>query len=173
MSVVRRLTTRRGRVVWLGLATAVLVAGSAAALNARINKSATRAGRPGGGTGTAGTQDNGNNGNGNGNNQDSPKSFTISGSLTGLAPGLTKPLVLTITNPNQQAITVQALTVTPLSANAGCTADKLTAGAFTPLQVPGRSSRTTSITIRLSPAASDACKGVTWPLTYSGTAVKA
>jgi hypothetical protein len=169
----------RARIAWVGFgAAAVLLAGSAAALTAaRHNKAATKAGQvDGGGTGTVGAgNDNGNNGNGgnggNGNG-DNPKGFTISGSLTGLYPGASKPLVLTVTNPNNQAITVQSLTVTP-HATGGCTAGTLTTGPFTAFQVPGRSSATTSITIRMSGTAGDACKGVSWPLTYSGTAVKA
>lgn len=40
------------------------------------------------------------------------KSFAISGSVSGLAPGLTKPLELSLTNPNKKSISVTNLSVT-------------------------------------------------------------
>jgi len=40
------------------------------------------------------------------------KNFTIFGSVTGLAPGLTKPLELSLTNPNKKSISVTNLSVT-------------------------------------------------------------
>jgi hypothetical protein len=121
------------------------------------------------------------NGNGNGNGN---KTFTISGSVSGLYPGGTVQLQLHVATTENQD-----MTVTKLSATQGATTKRadnpppgtcapiLTIGSWTgspftlpkntpDLQTPG------SISVTLSQSAPDACQGATFNLIYSGTAVQ-
>jgi len=99
------------------------------------------------------------------------KAFTISGDVSGLAPGAAMPLHINIHNPNQQAISVTEVTVTVRSRGVGCQASLVDVeswgSAFT---VPGRSTRTRTVEATLDPDAGDNCKNVTFDLRYSGKA---
>jgi hypothetical protein len=100
--------------------------------------------------------------------------FRISGSADGLYPGFAGPLVLTVTNPEHFPIKVTSLTVAVSSASALCNAANIHVSAFSgPLVVPATGSATTHLTIQLVHAAPDACQGVSFPLSYAGTAGKA
>jgi hypothetical protein len=120
----------------------------------------------------------------------SGKPFTISGNLAGLlAPGVSRSLDLTLTNPNKKALSVTNLTVTVQSVAraAGVTMPCTMAdyqvtqysGAY-PLSVPGSGSASLSglgvaaqylpkVTMRDTPTNQDGCKGATLTLAYSGS----
>lgn len=134
----------------------------------------------------AGGNGGGNNGNGNGNGSNPPsKNFVITGAVTGLAPGVTKQLALRLNNQNNQAIQVQSVTATASGGTTGCPNSMLLLG---PSATPGSGSMSLSLTIqansstttatdplfpvKLSPSAPNACKSLTFTLTYGGSAVK-
>jgi hypothetical protein len=123
----------------------------------------------------------------------SGKPFTISGSLSGaLAPGISRPLDLTLVNPNKEPISITNLTVTVQSVtrtayaiahNQPCTAGDYAVAQYSgayPLTVPGSSSASLS-SLGVSPTAQpkvsmlntavnqDGCKGATLALAYSGS----
>ena len=123
----------------------------------------------------------------------SGKPFTISGNLSGaLAPGLSRPLDLTLVNPNKKPISVTNLTVTvqsvtrtayAISHNQPCTAGDYAVAQYSgsyPLTVPGDSSASLSslgVSTSAQPKVSmlntalnqDGCKGATLALAYSGS----
>ena len=108
-------------------------------------------------------------GNGNGH-----RDFVVSGHVTGLRPGGTKALNLTVRNPNSVAIRVTSLTVGAAQAAPGCSASRLELPAWAgSLPIPKRGTASLTVHVQLKPGAPDACQGATWPLTYGGTAVKA
>ncbi|GAA1617271.1 MULTISPECIES: hypothetical protein [Kribbella] len=119
--------------------------------------------------------------------QSTGKPFTISGNLSGaLAPGVSRPLGLTLTNPNKKPISVTNLTVAlasvtrtqyAISHNQPCgPADyKITQYSGTyPLTVPGNAAAVVPIgsapQVAMLDTASnqDGCKGATVTFTYSG-----
>ena len=146
----------------------------------------------GAGNGNAGNSSNtkpakeGNASNNNGNPAPG-KAFTITGSLTGLFPGVASKLYLTVANPNNQAMTVTNLTATVTSvtkatnAPAGsctATAANLVIQSFTgpSFAVPANSSRSSSpayIPVLTPLSAANACQGATFTLTYAGTGTQA
>ena len=120
------------------------------------------------------------------------KNFTISGSLSGLAPGLSRPLNLTVTNPNNKALSVTNLTVTiqNVTRTSTAVANNLPCGttdyAVTqysgpyPLTIPANGSASLSdlgvpssawpkVTLIDRPVNQDGCKGATLALAYSGS----
>jgi hypothetical protein len=97
----------------------------------------------------------------------------VTGSATGLYPGAGRPLALTFTNPNNQAVNVTGFTVTPTAASSQCPASLVTATGFTPMTIAKNSSATQTMTLHLAPTATNACRNKTWGLTYSGTAAQA
>ncbi len=108
--------------------------------------------------------------------------FEIAGSVSGLYPGARADLPLKLENGSNVAIRVQSLTVTAGDARPGCGAASLAFGpTYTPrevtlqtnIHIPARGEGFTTIPISLLPTAGDACQLATFPLTYSGTAVKA
>lgn len=119
---------------------------------------------------------NGANGNGNGN---TPHTFTISGSLSGVYPGegtVTPAYVyLTVTNPNNQNIQVTSLTLSVGDASPACRAANLAPATETvsfSVVVPKNSQvggTTFALPIRMLDSAPDACQNATFPLTLSGT----
>lgn len=141
-------------------------------------------------TGGNGKGNNGNGGgNGGGNGSGSAnKTFTISGTVAGLAPGVSTPLQLSVHNNASQAIRMRTLTVTAAdvrtpSGSLICSGSNVLLGASmssrsgsispTNLLVSGNGDASVVFPVRLSPAAGDACKNVTWRLTYTGTADQA
>jgi hypothetical protein len=132
----------------------------------------------------AATSNNGNNGNnGNGGsangNGNTPHTFTISGSLSGVYPGegtVTPAYVyLTVTNPNNQNIQVTSLTLSVGDASPACRAANLAPATETvsfSVVVPKNSQvggTTFAMPIRMLDSAPDACQNATFPLTLSGT----
>ncbi|HZX01784.1 hypothetical protein [Kribbella sp.] len=124
--------------------------------------------------------------------QSNGKAFTISGNLTGLlAPGVTRPLDLTLTNPNKKSLSVTNLTVAlgqitrtsyAVAHNLPCgPADyRITQyGGTYPLTVPATTSAALSslhvpqtswpqVTMLDTATNQDGCKGATITLAYSG-----
>jgi len=101
--------------------------------------------------------------------------FGITGDVSGLYPGFRTQLVLTISNVDQFAISVQTLSVAVGDASRGCAAANLTVGAYTggSFTVAGHGSARVALDVQMLHSAPDACEAVAFPLTYSGTAVKA
>jgi hypothetical protein len=112
--------------------------------------------------------------------------FTIKGSVTGLVPGVTTPVPLTISNPNNTPIFVSQLTLSvSTNANSGtCLAASYTVTAWTApssaseLSVPANATNFAvpvadqpKIKLNNSTTANqDNCKGKSFTLTYSGSA---
>lgn len=133
-------------------------------------------------TGQGNTTTPGNNGNGKGGGNDN-KTFTITGVVTGLHPGVTgKQLTLSLQNNSNSPIIVRSLTVTVGQMPSGCTKSMLIIGGL-----PATQARTfavniniarnglNSYTVPISMAASapNACADRTFPLQYSGQADQA
>jgi hypothetical protein len=115
------------------------------------------------------------------------KPFTVTGNASGpLAPGLTRSLAITLTNPNSVAITVTALSasVTAGSSNAGCDgpanlqltqssiseANPLTIAANGHVALPSGAVSAPQVLMKDLPVNQDACKGASFTFTYSGSA---
>jgi hypothetical protein len=116
--------------------------------------------------------------------------FTISGTIPGaLAPGATRPLPLTISNPFDFGIRVTSLTVTvrPGSTQAGCDGptnlsitQSNTAGGSVSVVVPRRGSvtlpaqgaTTPAVTMLDLPTDQEACKGASFSVASAGSGVK-
>jgi hypothetical protein len=102
------------------------------------------------------------------------RDFVVSGQVEDLRPGATRPMVLTVQNPNSVDIRVTSLTVTAAAAAAGCPGSSLNLPQWTgSLVVAKRGTASLTVDVGLEPTAADACQGATWQLTYGGTAVKA
>src|SRR5215472_9199147 len=99
--------------------------------------------------------------------------FTISGGVSGLYPGSSLPLKLTITNPQQFTIDVTSVTTTVGAVSAGCAATLLSVTPFAGnLLVPAQGKATLVVQAALDHSAPDACQGAVFPLIHSGSAVK-
>jgi hypothetical protein len=111
--------------------------------------------------------------------------FDISGGVGGLAPGITKPILLTLRNPNAYAIRVISIVVeiSDDSTPPGCSSASNVAlsqadgiSEDDPVVVPGRGTvvlspgQAPAITLRDQPWNQDVCKGRSFELTYSGRA---
>lgn len=99
--------------------------------------------------------------------------FTITGSVDGLAPGRPAALRLTVANPESQPIRLTSATAVPRAASPACPAGLLGVTAFsgTPeTVVAARSQAVIQLTVTLSAQAPDACRKVSFPLTYTGQA---
>jgi hypothetical protein len=112
--------------------------------------------------------------------------FEISGSVTGLAPGLTKVVPLELTNPNDVPIEVTRVTmaVSSESEPPGCSSatnfvlhQAIGITSEAPVTVPANA----SVTVGAAPQApritflnlatnQDACKNASFTLTYTGSA---
>jgi hypothetical protein len=99
--------------------------------------------------------------------------FTIAGSIGGLWPGHSAPLVLTVYNPQPFTIDVRSISTVVGTPKTGCTASNLTVAGFAGrLYVPAGGMAHLSVPVALIHAAPDACQGAVFPLTYSGFARK-
>ena len=112
-------------------------------------------------------------------------SFGIEGSVSGLSIGIWRPIAITLTNPNPVPIFVSELAVTvPGTSPNGCSIQEnfevdqsdispdhtVTVPAGGTLTLPSEGVTAPRIRLVNRPVNQDACKGVTFPLTYSGTA---
>jgi hypothetical protein len=97
--------------------------------------------------------------------------FSISGQVTGLYPGRTEPLTLSVTNPFKFEIFVVSVTTTEGSATPSCTAVNLSVSTFSGhVGVPAEGVAHIAVSASMSHSATDGCQGVTFPLQYSGVA---
>ena len=95
--------------------------------------------------------------------------FTISGSMAGLFPGASLPLVLTVANPEPYKIVVTSITTTVGSPTTQCPGTLVTVTPFSGKQsVPAHGSVHVTVMASLAHAAPNACQGVTFPFVYSG-----
>ena len=103
------------------------------------------------------------------------KAFTIAdvGTATGLVPGGTVTRKVRVTNPNNQDIKVTALTTSVGRPSTSCPANAVTVDPLTvPFVIAKNASADVSLTVRMAASAPNACRNLTFPLTYSGTAIK-
>ncbi|HWG08806.1 MAG TPA: Ig-like domain-containing protein [Solirubrobacteraceae bacterium] len=115
------------------------------------------------------------------------KPFTVSGDASGpLAPGVTRTLAITVSNPNNVAISVTALTASVVSGStkAGCDgptnlqltqsnvseANVLTVPANGQVTLPAGAVSAPQVLMKNLPVNQDACKGATFSFSYSGSA---
>jgi large repetitive protein len=116
------------------------------------------------------------------------KTFSIEGKLAGtLAPGVSQPLALTVTNPNTKPIVITGLqvTVAPGSTKAGCDGPtnlqvtQSNASSSNTFTVPAKGGKATvpsgsvsapQVLMKNLPTNQDACKGATFTFNYSGNA---
>lgn len=104
----------------------------------------------------------------------SSASFTISGDVGDLYPGVVRWLTLTVANHESFAIVVTSLTVTVGAARATCGASNLTVQSFSgQLKVQAGGKASTKVHISMAHSAPNACQGVVFPLHYEGLARKA
>jgi len=110
------------------------------------------------------------------NAADSPgKAFTIAdvGAAAGLAPGGTVTREVRVTNPNNQGIKVTRLDTSVGRPSPHCPANAVTVAPLAaPVLIARNSHADVRLTVRMAASAPDACKNLTFPLTYSGTAIK-
>jgi hypothetical protein len=116
-----------------------------------------------------------------------PKSFTIEGSLPALlAPGVSRPLPLTISNPNSQPISVTSLLVSVQSGSTkvGCdgptnlqvtqsnasSANALAIPAHGQVTLPSGAVSAPQVLMKDLSSNQDACKGASFTFSYSGIA---
>jgi hypothetical protein len=112
--------------------------------------------------------------------------FTVRGGSTGLlSPGVSRPLALTISNPNGEAIVVTSLTVAiqPGSSKPGCDGPAnlqvtpSNVSVANPLSVPANGSvalptggvSAPQVLMRNLPTNQDACQGATFDFSYGGS----
>jgi hypothetical protein len=115
------------------------------------------------------------------------KAFTVTGNASGpLAPGLTRSLAITLTNPNSVAITVTALSasIAAGSSKAGCDgpsnlqltqssiseANAVAIPANGHVTLPSGTVTAPQVLMKDLPVNQDACKGASFTFTYSGGA---
>jgi hypothetical protein len=142
-------------------------------------------GSSGGTDDAGGTSDGTSSSQGSASARDDGAPFEISGDVGGLEPGIPKPILLRLHNPNENAISVTSITVevavesTPPGCASASNIVLAQAQGITghdPVVVPGRSTvvlrpgRAPTITLRNRPWNQDACKGKSFELTYSGKA---
>ena len=94
------------------------------------------------------------------------KTFTMSGSVTGLVPGVQKSMAVTVDNPQSQDIKLLFLTAMAIGVNS----QYLTFGTTFGQIVPGRKSIVVQLPVTLAADAPDATKGKTWTVKFSGSA---
>ncbi|MFD4673208.1 hypothetical protein ACFWNN_26035 [Lentzea sp. NPDC058450] len=103
------------------------------------------------------------------------KAFTIAdaGTATGLVPGGTVTRAVRVTNPDNQAIKVTRLDTAVGRPSPQCPAGAVTADPLAaPVVVAKNAHADVALTVRMAASAPNACKNLTFPLTYSGTAIK-
>lgn len=107
---------------------------------------------------------------------DSPaKAFTIAdvGTAKGLVPGGTVTRKVRVTNPGNQDVKVTRLDTAVGRPSTTCPAGVVTVDPLAaPIVIAKNSSADVNLTVRMAASAPDACRNLTFPLTYSGTAIK-
>jgi hypothetical protein len=102
----------------------------------------------------------------------SPSDFAITGSVSGLYPGRTLPLVLTVYNPRARTITVTSLSTTVGNASSHCVKSNLDVTTFSgQLPVPPRGTAAVTVKVTMAHSAPNSCQASIFPLHYLGTAM--
>ncbi len=97
--------------------------------------------------------------------------FSIGGHVTGLFPGATLPLTLTVTNHQTFAITVTALSTAVSNASKLCKGTNVTVTSFSgSLVIQAGKHAKTVVQVTMLPAAPNACQSASFPFQYTGTA---
>ena len=96
--------------------------------------------------------------------------FSIRGVVTGLYPGGTQQLTLTVKNPFNGSLTVTRIHITvPRTDHAGCPTTDLSVSDFVgALVVPAHGTAVTTVPVTLSADAASACQGARFQLRYRG-----
>jgi hypothetical protein len=98
--------------------------------------------------------------------------FGVSGHVTGLYPGATKRLRLTLRNPNPFPITVKQVRTSVRSSIAGCPSKSIRVRPFKGSKRVGpRSKAKVKVAVTMSPTVPQACAGRRYRLTYRGKAI--
>jgi hypothetical protein len=100
--------------------------------------------------------------------------FFITGRVLGLYPGVTLPLVLTVTNPNKFSITVTSITTTVRNASSTCLAANVKVTSFSGAAVvAARNTAHVTVHTTMAHGAGDACQRAVFPFHYRGVATGA
>ncbi len=96
--------------------------------------------------------------------------LTVSGSVSGLYPGATLPLPLTIVNASRTPVTVTSVTTSVANASRQCKKANLVVTAFTggELVVPAGGHAVVTVAATMVTAAGNACQGAVFALRYHG-----
>lgn len=101
-------------------------------------------------------------------------SFSIAGGVGGLFPGKKFALVLTVTNPQNVAITVTSISTTVSDASSLCVAAKVKVTTFSgQLHVAAGKKAKATVHVTMTHSAPDACEGAVFPFQYNGLATAA
>jgi hypothetical protein len=97
--------------------------------------------------------------------------FAIAGQVTGLYPGVTLPLKLTITNHQAFAITVTSMTTTVSNASKPCHAANVSVTSFAGnLPIAAKKKATMTLEVTMLESAPNACQSQRFPFHYAGLA---
>lgn len=108
--------------------------------------------------------------------------FSLAGAVSGLVPGVAKPMTVTVTNPNSWTMQVMSVTATVGSTGeANCPASALQVTPYTytggqGVVAPGKGSTTVTLSVVLADSLTvdtSGCPEATFPLTFAGTGEKA
>jgi len=103
------------------------------------------------------------------------KAFTIAdvGTATGLVPGGTVIRKVRVTNPGNQDILLTRLDTSVGRPSPNCPANAVTVAPLaTQIVIARNNYADVPLTVRMAASAPDGCRNLTFPLTYSGTAIK-
>jgi hypothetical protein len=99
--------------------------------------------------------------------QSGPGSLKLKGKVTGLVPGVPKQMRVLVRNRTSRTLTVRRIKARARAAGPGCQGWNLLIPARRlRLSVAPHHKRRTSLTVRLSPGAFNACQGRTFPLRF-------
>lgn len=107
-----------------------------------------------------------------GASQGAPETFTISGEVDELFPGFDGTLPAQVSNPFDQPIRVMSLAGSVSDPAPGCTGSELTVADAAPdFVVADGATMTVPLHVALARSAPAECQGVTFEITFVGTAV--
>jgi hypothetical protein len=98
----------------------------------------------------------------------SVSSFSISGNVSGLYPGVTRPLVLKVANPQKVAITVTSIKTAVSTASATCVAANVKVSSFSgQLHIAAGAKTQVTVQVTMSHGAPNSCQGAVFQFHYS------
>ncbi|MFI5035649.1 MAG: hypothetical protein ACHQFZ_05535 [Acidimicrobiales bacterium] len=99
--------------------------------------------------------------------------FTIAGNATGLYPGATVPLTLTVANLRPAPLTVLWISTTVVATSAPCGPSLVHVAPFIGrLPVAARGTATATVSASMTPGAPDGCQGAHFHFLYHGEAIE-